>query len=313
MTLARGEGLSMNKSAVKVFCVAALLTGCAAGGTQVREDQVSGFKAGQTTLQQVVSALGPPQQNTVLADGTRAITYIYTKSSVRPETFIPYVGAFVGGADTASNSVTLRFDRNGLLQDYSASSATLGIGTGFEAGSPNPRNGPTEAPPVVAAAAPPTNATIAMPIAAPTAQASAAPSATIASFARPIEAKPIPATAPSITATAPPPAAIATRNPADGSSGRKLSLGLMTSTVTTASVLSARMVDPHGAVVVSVAPRSPAEQAGLKYGDVIQTFNNHRVSGMEELDQYFSETAQGIPLTLGVWRQGQVIVILFTQ
>jgi S1-C subfamily serine protease len=94
---------------------------------------------------------------------------------------------------------------------------------------------------------------------------------------------------------------------------RKLSLGIMTSTVTRESVLSVSMADPHGAVVTAVARNSAGDQAGLKYGDVIQTFNNHRVSGMEELDQYLSETAPGIPLTLGVWRRGQVIVVLFTQ
>jgi S1-C subfamily serine protease len=64
---------------------------------------------------------------------------------------------------------------------------------------------------------------------------------------------------------------------------------------------------------VSIAPRSLAELAGLKYGDIIQTFNGHRVSDSDELNAYESETAPGSTLRLGFVRAGQSIVFVISQ
>jgi len=82
---------------------------------KVDQAQVSRFVVGQTTYDQIVAALGQPNAVAVAADGRRAGTYSYVHEHARPETFIPVIGAFVGGADATAQSVTFVFDQSGVL------------------------------------------------------------------------------------------------------------------------------------------------------------------------------------------------------
>jgi outer membrane protein assembly factor BamE (lipoprotein component of BamABCDE complex) len=123
---------NMKRALIALYLLA--LTGCAASGKQVKEEQISGFKEGQTTINEVVAALGQPNHNMMLGDGSRVITYAYARVTTRPETFIPFAGAFVGGADMQTNSVTLSFDKNGVLKTKSASSGQSGTGMGVMSG-----------------------------------------------------------------------------------------------------------------------------------------------------------------------------------
>lgn len=111
-----------------------LLAGCVATGTQVREDQLSKLEKGKTRIQDVVSNFGPPSTNTLNSDGSRTIVYMYIEAQARPETFIPFIGGFVGGADSRSNLVTLKFDGAGMLVDYSSSTTAVGTGYGAASG-----------------------------------------------------------------------------------------------------------------------------------------------------------------------------------
>lgn len=113
-----------------VFALAIAVAGCAATGVQVTDEQMSEFTPGETIKAEVVEKLGQPTSQTRLSDGTTVLTYTYAEYRTRPETFIPYVGMFVGGGDTRSNHVTLTFDSNDVLADYSSSSSELGTATG---------------------------------------------------------------------------------------------------------------------------------------------------------------------------------------
>jgi len=124
---------------VVVAVVAMALMGCAASGTQVKEEQLLQFQAGVTTISDVTRVLGQPQQQLLLPDGSRALIYSYAQVQTRPETFIPLVGAFVGGADVKTNSATLMFDRAGLLKAVSASSGASGTGLGAASGTGAPQ------------------------------------------------------------------------------------------------------------------------------------------------------------------------------
>ncbi len=122
-----------------VIAVAALaLSACASSGVRVTNDQLSQFKEGQTTKQEVLAALGQPTMTMRNADGTTMIMYTYAEARTRGSTFIPIVGAFAGGVDTRSNNVMLTFDRQGILQNTSSSSSEYGTATGIavDAGSP---------------------------------------------------------------------------------------------------------------------------------------------------------------------------------
>lgn len=111
-----------------------LLTACAATGVQVKEEQLSRLEKGKTTYQEVISMLGNPTSSTLMGDGARMIGYTYVEHKTRAETFIPYVGAFVGGADTRANTVMLRFSKDGVLLDYMASANQFGTGLGAASG-----------------------------------------------------------------------------------------------------------------------------------------------------------------------------------
>jgi hypothetical protein len=117
-----------------VFLGASLLLGaCAAAGTQVTSRDVAHFKPGMASEQDVEDALGAPNISTSDARG-HTICYQYMEMAVRPETFIPLVGAFAGGADSRTTTTCLRFDPRGILRDTWSSATQTGAGTGIEAG-----------------------------------------------------------------------------------------------------------------------------------------------------------------------------------
>jgi len=68
-----------------------------------------------------------------MPDGSRMITYTWVSAQARPESFIPLVGAFVGGADSESSILQLKFDSDETLKYYTVSNSKIGAGSGFEA------------------------------------------------------------------------------------------------------------------------------------------------------------------------------------
>lgn len=115
------------------------LGSCVSTGVQVKEDQLTAFEKGRTTISDVTQTLGAPTTNMVQPDGSRVLVYTYVKAQARPESYIPILGAFVGGADSKSSSVAIRFDARGVLIDYSSVESTFGTGTGLSGGPPLPR------------------------------------------------------------------------------------------------------------------------------------------------------------------------------
>jgi serine protease Do len=68
---------------------------------------------------------------------------------------------------------------------------------------------------------------------------------------------------------------------------------------------SMNMKTAHGVVVNSVEPNSPAEQAGIKPGDVIMSLNGTAVDDANVLRNRVASTAPGSEVNLTVWRDGQ--------
>lgn len=119
---------------ISALVISLALTGCAATGVKVTDAQVTAFKPGEATETQVTAALGEPTMRTRMPDGSVMLTYSYAEAQVRPATFIPFIGPLVGGADSRSTAVTLRFDSSGKLIDTYSSSSTFGTGMGPAAG-----------------------------------------------------------------------------------------------------------------------------------------------------------------------------------
>ena len=119
---------------VFVIVVLLALTSCVSMGTKVDQDKLARFEKGKTTYTEVIQQLGKPTQSTVNSDGTRKVVYTYMQSQAKASNFIPIVGAFVGGADTENTNVTLDFDQNSLLTNYSATQGSSSMGTGINSG-----------------------------------------------------------------------------------------------------------------------------------------------------------------------------------
>jgi serine protease Do len=62
--------------------------------------------------------------------------------------------------------------------------------------------------------------------------------------------------------------------------------------------------DVHGAVVQRVVPGSPADNAGLRQGDVIVSVNRHDVQSPSDVQQQLSQVPKGQDALVLVWSQG---------
>lgn len=117
-----------------IICANLLLAGCATTGTKVEADQAAQFKPGISTYSDVVAKFGRPQSETLTSNGAKSVVYFYMHTAVRAETFIPVVGAFVGGADSTNNMVIFRFGPDGRLIDTTSSSGQTGTGHNLAGG-----------------------------------------------------------------------------------------------------------------------------------------------------------------------------------
>lgn len=62
---------------------------------------------------------------------------------------------------------------------------------------------------------------------------------------------------------------------------------------------------PTGAVVLSVAEGSPAENAGIRKGDIITEFDGKAISNYNLLDEFISETSPGDKVEISLYRGGR--------
>ncbi|HVT53213.1 MAG TPA: DegQ family serine endoprotease, partial [Dongiaceae bacterium] len=62
-----------------------------------------------------------------------------------------------------------------------------------------------------------------------------------------------------------------------------------------------------GALIASVTPQGPAEQAGIKQGDVVLKFDGKEVSEMRGLPRMVAETPVGKSVDVTVWRKGKQV------
>lgn len=82
-------------------------------------------------------------------------------------------------------------------------------------------------------------------------------------------------------------------------------LGATFQPLTAELALAFKVPDQAGALVASVAPRSPAEQAGVREGDIVIEFNGRRISDHRQLRLLGAETAPGVEVSLKVLRHGE--------
>ncbi len=81
-------------------------------------------------------------------------------------------------------------------------------------------------------------------------------------------------------------------------------LGISMNDVTPANASFFNLKDASGAIVAQVSPDSPASQAGLKSGDVIDALNGHKIVDGSALQVAVSQDHPGQTIQLGILRNG---------
>jgi hypothetical protein len=119
---------------ILVLGLSGLLAGCASAGVKVSEQQAESFKAGTSTYNDVVAALGPPTSTTLNSDGSRIAAYSYNSIRSQPQNFIPYLGPLVAGYDRQSSAVTFTFAQNGVLTGTTSTQSGAAAGANLAAG-----------------------------------------------------------------------------------------------------------------------------------------------------------------------------------
>jgi hypothetical protein len=102
-------------------------------GVRVADSQLTQFEKGKTTEADVVKALGPPTSVTT-TNGVRTLGYAGVHAQPRASSFIPIVGAFVGGADSQVSIVIFQFNADGKLETMTSTQSSTGTRTGIPAG-----------------------------------------------------------------------------------------------------------------------------------------------------------------------------------
>jgi serine protease Do len=62
---------------------------------------------------------------------------------------------------------------------------------------------------------------------------------------------------------------------------------------------------PQGALVSAVEPKSPADKAGVKSGDIILAVDGRAIENSIDLPRIIGESRPGTPVSLKIWRQGE--------
>jgi serine protease Do len=82
-------------------------------------------------------------------------------------------------------------------------------------------------------------------------------------------------------------------------------LGVTIQNVTQELADSFGLKKPRGALVAAVEPKSPAEKAGIKTGDIILGVDGRDIESSIELPRVIGESRPGTQVKLKIWRQGE--------
>jgi hypothetical protein len=107
-----------------------ILFGCASAGTNFDSRKVTEIQKGRTTEADLVGMFGEPKARGIKTGGVKTLSWVYVQSQVKGETFIPFAGAWLGGTDTKTKTLTVSLDDKGTVSDYEYSGSDLsGTGT----------------------------------------------------------------------------------------------------------------------------------------------------------------------------------------
>ena len=115
----------MKRKILSTFLVASLFVGCGvkSGNAQLENKNISQITQkivkGKTTKAQIKSLLGEPQGIGIEANGETRWTYSFMKASPTAATYIPVIGGLIGGSKSKINTLTIYFNKKGVVTNYS--------------------------------------------------------------------------------------------------------------------------------------------------------------------------------------------------
>ncbi len=103
-------------SIIVVFLVGACAT---VGNEQIsRPETTSQIQIGKSTKADVKALVGEPTKVNYQENGKEIWEYTYKKGSIKPATFIPVVGWFAGGTNVEGNTLTIMFNKDGVVEKF---------------------------------------------------------------------------------------------------------------------------------------------------------------------------------------------------
>jgi hypothetical protein len=173
-----------------------LAAGCASHGNEVLRDQNASIVDqyvvdGKTTRSEIERLYGPPNSISFANPQNDIWIYRWARSTAKAENFIPYVGAFVGGADVQQKELVILFNdqnvvvRHTMRETNEAVRRNLSSSASGTANAPQVQTSPAPAQSAASPAAPaaspvtgaPATAAAAPPARRPPARVAAGPSA----------------------------------------------------------------------------------------------------------------------------------------
>ncbi len=116
------------------LCLVTAFFGCATYGRRIDQPNLEKIKKGETTREEVLQLIGSPDQITKDGNGNITMQYMYVRATIKPESLIPFVGAFVGGMNTKNQMVMITIGPDGKVSDifssYGTSEFRQGLSTG---------------------------------------------------------------------------------------------------------------------------------------------------------------------------------------
>lgn len=96
-----------------------VIAGCASAGNRNITDvsRTSQIIEDISNKEDVRAALGSPSNIFFDSAGREIWSYVYGTGQVKPATFIPVVGIVAGGAKSTSNTYTVYFNKQGIVEN----------------------------------------------------------------------------------------------------------------------------------------------------------------------------------------------------
>lgn len=106
------------------------LFGCATVGSKIDTNNISKLEKGVTTKSQVIALFGKPITETNHATGSTFL-YIFAKTTPSPSTYIPVVNLFHSEMNTSTNSLSIDFDKDNIVTNFSNSNSDTSVQAGI--------------------------------------------------------------------------------------------------------------------------------------------------------------------------------------